>query len=764
MLEALGRWVVKYRIAVIVIWLLLLVPAVYGALHLHIHLQGEVASGTGTEMNQQEALLNNHFPDQRLYNIQLVLEHQQLTVNDPVYAKLLEQYIAVVDRYPEQASSAISYLQQPSQLSADRRKTYLFIGLNARSYAEADQASLALSEELRSVSLPAGFKMYLTGGPLFSREITTVSAHDGFETEERILPLIMIVLIMAFGGLLAAGIPMITGVFSTLFSLGILYILAQYLQITSLSQNIVTMLGLGVGIDYSLLYVNRFREEMFEKGLNKEEAAISTLKSSGRTILYSGTVVSIGLMALLVPNVVFMRSLGLSGLLVVAMTVLIALTLIPALLSLVGAYINWPQKFSTWTYNTWGKSMFWYRWAKYIMSRPLFFGFVSLGALISLSLLALELKVWNPTIRVMPESLETRQGYEKILEIDPSQYFAPIVISFETRDGSPIWQPENIEQVHLFMQTIKRLEPIRASLGLININEPLPDQMVLYKTIASMGGINNLQLFQPNASFPFISQDETKGILAAFHEHRGYGLLDNSADMTTISQIREYRDLAAEHFPNLKILVGGLSAIPLEMKEAIFAYFPMIILVTVVVTYLLTMYSFGSVLLPLKAVFLNLLSVTATYGCLVLVFQRGIGAELIGLKTVPEALLIVSPLILFCIIFGLSMDYEIFLINRIKEEYEACGDPEEAIAQGMEKTGGIITNAGLIMILVFLGFAFARMIVIKEFGFGLAVAIFLDATIIRLMIVPALMKLFGKASWYFPKFLDIPALRKLLKE
>src|SRR5690606_16424398 len=129
---------------------------------------------------------------------------------------------------------------------------------------------------------------------------------------------------------------------------------------------------------------------------------------------------------------------------------------------------------------------------------------------------------------------------------------------------------------------------------------------------------------------------------------------------------------AAEHFPNLKILVGGLSAIPLEMKEAIFAYFPMIILVTVVVTYLLTMYSFGSVLLPLKAVFLNLLSVTATYGCLVLVFQRGIGAELIGLKTVPEALLIVSPLILFCIIFGLSMDYEIFLINRIKEEYEAC--------------------------------------------------------------------------------------------
>ena len=200
------------------------------------------------------------------------------------------------------------------------------------------------------------------------------------------------------------------------------------------------------------------------------------------------------------------------------------------------------------------------------------------------------------------------------------------------------------------------------------------------------------------------------------------------------------------------------------MKEAIFKYFPMIVGVTIVATFLLTMYSFGSILLPLKAVVLNILSVTATYGCMVLVFQRGIGASLLGIEKVPGALLIVSPLILFCIIFGLSMDYEIFLINRIREEYDACGDPEEAIARGMEKTGGIITSAGLIMILIFSGFAFARLIVIKEFGFGLAVAIFIDATIIRLMVVPALMKLFGHASWYLPGFLDNRFLRRLLKE
>ncbi|PKL76132.1 MAG: hypothetical protein CVV27_11875 [Candidatus Melainabacteria bacterium HGW-Melainabacteria-1] len=311
---------------------------------------------------------------------------------------------------------------------------------------------------------------------------------------------------------------------------------------------------------------------------------------------------------------------------------------------------------------------------------------------------------------------------------------------------------------------MSKQEPLSGSIGLINFEQPLADQMVLYNTIAASGGVANMQLFQPGANLPFISADETKGVLVAFHKYEGYIEGESDEDLNTIANLREYRDRVAGRHPNLEVMVGSLSAVPLEMKQAIFEHFPMIVVVTVLTTYLLTMFSFGSLLLPLKAVLLNLLSVTATYGILILVFQMGIGAGLLQIETVPGALLIVSPLILFCIIFGLSMDYEIFLINRIREEYDACGDPDEAIAQGMEKTGGIITNAGLIMILVFMGFAFSRIIVIKEFGFGLAVAIFIDATIIRLMVVPALMKLFGKASWYFPKWLDIPWLRKVLKD
>lgn len=763
MLNRLGTWVVRYRLLVIVFWLLLLFPSLYGASRLHTLLQSEVASAPGTEMNRQEALLNQDFPQQNLYSIQLVLESASHTLDDPAFQALLAQYEEIVRAEPG-AVEPVSPNQVAEQVGQDRKTAYIFIGLNGRNLAEADKAAVRIADAAHQVALPDGFKMWMTGGPLFGREITTVSAKDGFNTEKRILPLVMLVLVFAFGGLVAAGLPLIVGLFSVVISLGALFVLAHYLQITSLSQNIVSMLGLGIGVDYSLLFVNRYREELMEKGLDKDAAAISTLASSGRTIIYSGTVVSIGLVALLVPNVVFMRSLGLSGLMVVGMTLLISLTLLPALLSLIGERINSPKVFSDWTRRTWGTGIFWYRWAKYIMARPLFFGLVSIGVLLSVSLLTLEMKVWNPTIRIMPESLETRQGFEKILEIAPHNYFAPMVISFETKDGSPIWERRNIEQAYRFMQVINNQEPIRNSLGLINADQPLDDQMVLYNTIAASGGVAGLQIFQPGMTVPFISEDENKGVLVAYHEHEGYIEGESDADLQTIENIRVYRDQVAHLYPNLTILVGGLSAIPMEMKEAIFQHFPMIVLSTVIVTYLLTMFSFGSLLLPLKAVALNILSVTATYGCMILVFQRGMFSSLLGIETVPGALLIVSPLILFCIIFGLSMDYEIFLINRIREEYEACGDPTEAIALGMQKTGGIITNAGLIMIVVFLGFAFARIIVIKEFGFGLAVAIFIDATIIRLMVVPALMKLFGRASWYFPKFLDIPLLRNALKD
>jgi putative drug exporter of the RND superfamily len=763
MLTRLGTFVVRYRLLIILFWLCLLIPAFYGSSHLHEVLQGEVTSAKGGEMYRQEALLNKEFPEQYLYNILIVLQNPQQAIEHPSYQALLQEYMQVAQNF-EGAAPPVSYEQDPSMLSRDHHSTFVYIGLMARNYKDADILAEHLSEKLRQVKIPQGYSMRLTGGPLFGREITTVSAKDGFETEKHILPIVGIVLIFAFGGLVAAGLPLLMGMMSSMLTLGILYILAHFLEITSLSQNIVSMLGLGVGIDYSLLIVNRFREELFDKGLPKEEAAIRTVESAGRTILYSGTVVSIGLVALLVPNVVFMHSLGLSGLIVVLITILLGLTLLPAVLSYLGDRINTPRRLVKMATEAWGQSRFWYKWAKYIMSRPLFFGIVSISMLICLSLFTFEMRLWNTTIRIMPDAMETKQGFEQLLEIDGKYKFAPILMTFSTKDKSPIWQEKNIADIYHFMQAVQNKEPIASMVGLVNTAQPLDAHMPLYNTIAGYGGIAGMRVFQPGFSLPYISQDESQAALMMYHKWEGYGITESGEDMNTIRDIREFRDLLSTRFPNLEILVGGMSAIPVEMQDAIYGNFPFIIIMTVLVTSLLTMFSFGSLLLPLKAVFLNLLSVTATYGCMVLVFQKGLGAHLLGIDILPEALMMVSPLILFCIIFGLSMDYEIFLLNRIREEYDAGATTEEAIAIGMEKTGGIITSAGLIMILVFLGFALARLIVIKEFGLGLAIAIFIDATIIRLMVVPALMKLFGSANWYLPKFLDIPLLRKVLKD
>lgn len=763
MLKTLGSWVVKNRIFVFLIWIILLIPGAYGALNINDVLIGEANNPKGSENDRLNQLLVDQFPQQTIHNVLIVLESQKVQVSKEPFKGIFEKFVNTINQ-SEGIVSTLTFQQNPIMLSPDKKKTYLMINLDAGTDKEADTLAVALRNKLNQIALPDGIAVYFTGGPFFTRDVVAISSKDGFKAELRVLPLVLILLILVYGGLVAAGMPLLTGVISVTLTLGVLYFLGHYLEITSMSKNITTMIGLGVGIDYSLLVVNRFREEHFVNGLPKEEAAIHTVETAGRTILYSGLVVSIGMFALILPGVLFMQSLGLSGLIVVGLTLAVGLTLIPALLAQWGHLLNSPRFLSNFTNRLWGQRRFWYHWTKYMMKRPLFFTFVSIGMLVCISLVALEMKFWNSSIFLMPKEMEAREGLVKITEIDPKLVFSPIVMIVESKDGTPIWQEKNAKEVFNFAQAVVNQEPIHSMVGMFNPLSKLSyqEQNVLYQTIAAFGNLANFQTFQPGMNLPFISEDETKGSLILFHRF-GEGYEVGKADLLTIKSMRKYRNEFENQFPNINIYIGGLSALPIEMESAIYRSFPLVVMVILVVTYLLTMFSFSSLLLPLKAVFLNVLSVTATYGWLVLVFQYGFLSSWLGIEVVPGALMLFAPIILFCIIFGLSMDYEIFLLNRIKEEYEKHQDLEEAIAQGMQKTGGIITSAGLVMILVFSGFAFSRIIIIKEFGLGMAMAIFIDATLIRLMVVPAIMKLMGKSCWYYPKFLKIPAIERFFK-
>lgn len=763
MLVALGKWVVKYRLWVILTWGLLLIPGVFGAVHLHEVMVGEAHSPRGSETEKVEHLLADHFPGQTLHNIMAVFESESLSLENPAYQKIFEQYLTTLRAQPG-VLSVLSYQQNPEMLSQDHQKTFIYVNLDAKTHESADTLALQIRAALGQIDHPPEIEVSLTGGPFFTRDVIDITSADGVRSEKRVLPLILIVLILAFGGLMAAFLPLITGMISTVLTLGILYGLAQFLEITSLSQNITTMIGLGVGIDYSLLMVNRFREELLIDN-DLQAAAIRTVDSAGRTILYSALVVSIGMMALLIPRIVFMQSLGLSGVFVVLVTLALGLTLLPALLAQWGNYLDSPLWLSRWINRLWQGKRAWYHWAKLVMRRPVLFTCISLFLLVGVSAFSLKMERWNSSILLMPAEMEARQGLVTIMEIDPKLVFSPIIVTFATRDGSPIWTEDNMRQMQAYASQTVKQEPIESAVGMLNplSTVPFEEQMALYRTLAGFGGLANLKIFQPSASLPFTSPDETRAMMLMFHKY-GPEYEAGKADLETIKSMRSLRDRNQANYANLEVNIGGLSALPVALEASIYKSFPIVILVILSVTYLLTLFSFGSLWLPLKAVVLNLISVTATYGIMVLVFQYGFANQLLGIGPPPPgALLIVSPLILFCIIFGLSMDYEIFLINRIKEEYLHNPDLEEAIALGLEKTGGIITSAGIIMILVFLGFAFSRIILIKEFGLGLATAIFIDATIIRIMVVPAVMKLMGRWCWYLPKALQIPVLERLFR-
>lgn len=390
MLTRFGQWVIRYRIAIIIVWVTIMIPAAYGASQLHHRLRSEGSSPKQSENYKQEKFVQAHFEEQSLYSIVIVLDSEMKKIDDPEYQKTFQDIINLIQ--DDGASRPpLTYLTDSSLIDPTKRKTSIVVGLLATTYDGADETAARLRPKLKALVLPDGIKMYLTGGPFFTQDITEVSAKDGFKSEKRVIPLVMIVLILVFGGIVAACLPLLTGLISVTLTLGILYPLATILELTTLSQNITTMMGLGVGVDYSLLMVNRFREELNEKGYNSDVAAIRTINSAGRTILYSGLVVSIGLFALLIPNILFMHSLSMSGLMVVALTICVSLTLLPALLSLIGPYLDAPIILSQFMKNLWGNNRIWYRWAKYIMGRPYFFTFVSIGALICISLFTLSL-------------------------------------------------------------------------------------------------------------------------------------------------------------------------------------------------------------------------------------------------------------------------------------------------------------------------------------------------------------------------------------
>lgn len=588
-------------------------------------------------------------------------------------------------------------------LGRDGHSALVLVRPSAETFFDAESSVDRIREAARGAELGSAFDVKVTGMISLFHDLD-VNASDDLLRAERIgIPLTLIVLLIVFGAPIAAGLPLVLAMGTIAITLAVLYALSRVMPVSVFAQNAVTMVGLGVGVDYALFLVSRCREEL-SRGASFRSAVETAANQAGHVVLISGLSVCTGFLALFLVNIRFLHTLALGGVAVVVTSVLMTLTLLPALLLLIGEKLNWPRRLSRRVRTDGG---LWARWARETMTRPwryLIPAVIVIGVLI---VPTLRLKAWNMGADDLSPTMEARQGYDVLARNFAAGWMGPIAVLVKSRgDGS--------------LQTGERAMAIAA----------LSSSLASDPRVRVVGG--------------YPSVDGRSALVFAVPRSAP----ESDEVMTLVRQLRADPWRAARD-AGLTIQIGGFSASILDFDAELFGSLKRVIPVVLAITFIALVFAFRSIVVPIKAITMNLISVLAAYGFLVYVFQEGVGAKLIGLVP-PGGLNSFIVLMLFTILFGLSMDYEVFLLSRIKEEYERTGDNRTSVVNGLAKSGGLITSAALIMVVLFGSFGFTRLTATREFGLGLAFAVALDATLIRVVLVPILMGLLGRANWWFP--------------
>ena len=545
------------------------------------------------------------------------------------------------------------------------------------------------------------------------RQVSTTIEGDLARAESIAVPVTMVLLVLIFGGLVAATLPLFVGaiaVFGTFLSL---FVLAQLTDVSIFSINLTTAMGLGLGIDYSLFMVSRYREEL-RNGLSSDDAVVRTVETAGRTVAFSGLTVAVSLAALLVFPMYFLRSFAYAGMAVVVVGVLASVVSLAALLAVLGERVNSLQLWHRRPPEV-GTGL-WHRIATAVMRRPVGVSAVVIAALLFLGSPFLGVEFSSPDDRVLPEEASSRQVSQELRD----EYASNEVQAFAVvaADAGPAAEdPAAIDGYARALSAVAGVDRVDALTGSYVGGEP-----VFPPTAASAR-------FEGDGSTWFSVVPGVEPI-----SPEGEALVD---------------DLRSLDGP-FDAVVGGPAAELVDSKSAIFDRLPLAGGIIALTTFVLLFLMFGSILVPVKAIVLNLLSLTATFGAMVWVFQDGNGSGLLDF-TATGALDTTTPILMFCIAFGLSMDYEVFLLSRIKEEHDATGDNAASVAMGLERTGRIVTAAAALLSVTFLAFSTSGISFIKLFGLGLALAVVMDATVVRATLVPAFMRLAGEANWWAPK-------------
>lgn len=666
----------------------------------------------------------------------IVLHSESLEAGTPAFEAAASRVVADVAAAPHVTGIA-SHVLATRQVAADRRTAYDIVFLDLAP-DDSPEALPGIQAALRDVE---GIDVALAGGPAFYRDVQLVSEDDLRRSELISLPLAALALLIVFGSLVAAFVPLAVGGAAVVVALAIIGLVGSVTPMSIFVLNLATLLGLGLGVDYSLLMTSRFREELAVRaGPGRvEEAVRATLITAGRAVFFSGLTVLLGLIGLVLFEFMILRSVGIAGAVVVLFAVLAALTLQPAILLIVGERIDaLAIRRVRATADDRGP---WARLARRVMERPLLVLVPTLAFLLLLGTPFVHIRLNAPDASILPPNVPSRQAYDQLVGAFSEGEFAPLTIAIRT-DG-PALAPDNVARLYAYSRRLAADPRVTRVDGPVDLDPRirLEQYQLLY---ASPAG-------PPDRFIQAAAAATTRGDLALFTVFTPYGPNRQEARDLVVALRDPDGSLAPE--PGTTVLIGGGAASVVDVVDRIVADFPRSGLFIIVTTYLVLFLLLRSVILPAKALLMNALSITASFGALVWIFQDGNLSAILGFAPLGfvETTL---PVILFCVLFGLSMDYEVFLLTRMREAWQRTGDNREAVALGLERSGRIVTSAALIVVVVAGSFAFADIVLIKALGLGMAIAVALDATVVRALLVPATMRLLGRWNWWMPAWLE----------
>jgi len=663
----------------------------------------------GSESQRASDLLEARGVNERGGGAFQVVFHADQGIADPVVRQRMEQFFSDVATNVDQVEIGSPYAPENAyQVSADGRIAYAEVFVAERDETDVVKAAGEVKALRSQIDVP-GLQVELGGADELAEASDPPSEMIGIGAA-------IIILIIAFGSLLAMGLPILVALFGLGCGIALISLLTRVLAVPEFATEVAALLAIGVGIDYALLIVTRYRQALYD-GLEPRAAVVLAVDTSGRAVLFAGLTVEISLLGMFLLNLDFMRSIALACVFAVLMTMLASITLLPAMLGFVGRNVDrfgLPHRISQAEGEV--ARSFWYRWSRIIQAQPWLALLLSGGLLVALTLPLPSMRLSFSDAGNRPDSDTTRRAYDLLSEAFGPGFNGPIYAVVDTQGVSG-----SDASVSRLVDAIDDTPGVAA----VADPEPIPDADLTFLTV-----------------FPD-SEPQSKQTTQLLH------------------RLRDETIPPAVSGSGLHVLTTGSSAYVVDFSDYIGSRLPWFIGAVLVLSFLLLLTVFHSLIVPVKAVLMNLLSIGAALGATILVFQQGFLAGLLGVsKNGPvEAW---APMFIFAIVFGLSMDYEVFLLSRVREEYDRNGgDNTRAVADGLAATGRVISAAALIMVCVFGSFIFSSDRGGKMIGFSLAFAVFIDATVVRLILVPAAMELMGRANWWAPAWLlrHLPAIR-----